>query len=342
METRPKHIYKPARDSNFYICLFGGLAALTGSYFLITHNIAKAYPQLPEIACGVLLLLFGLYCLYYCFSRKTVYLFEDSIQLKRGLFGGSTEIRIADIQSWAEIHKTSKYNNWEELYIFTADQKYRFESYNYDDYYQLKYKIIENKTRNLEYEQKRDRKSVRNFSFFFLFFGLLFLGMGLNFYLRIDAPFPSKPYVTLNQIITSEIKTKREGRSSRSFELKFNDYPEFNFNIKGNYFRAMYTADFMGEVQLGDTITVKILKDDFEKKLAKTKPLTFWDKSIDYYDIEVVSVSHRDKDYLTLADAVAEKNSGNESNAWGLSIFGAVLLGAGLFIYFKRKQIAKA
>lgn len=342
METRPKHIFKPTRNSNFYICLLGGIVALTGSYFLISYNIAKAYPQLPEIACGVLLLLFGLYCLYYCFSRKAIYLFEDSIQLKPGLFGRSTEIRIADIQSWAEILKTSKYNNWEELYIFTANQKYRFESYNYDYYYFLKDTITKKKTRNLEYEQKRDRKSIRNFSFFFLFFGLLFLGMGLNFYLRIDAPFPKKPYVTLNQIITSEVKTKREGKSSRSFQLRFNDYPEFNFNIKGNYFRAMYVDDFLAEVQRGDTITVRILKDDFEKKLAKTKPLTFWDKSINYYDIPIASVSHGNKDYLTLADVAVEKNSGRESNAWTLGIFGSVLFGVGLFIYFKRKQIAKA
>lgn len=314
---------------------------MIGAYFVLTANFKKEYPPFPEIVCGFALLFFGLFCLFYYLNRRTIYVFSDRFALKSGLFSVNVEIRYDEIQSWAEIQKTTKNRNWDELLLFTSKGKFRFCSYNYFGYSILKSQITKGKTRNLDYEKKWNIKNISLFSFFFLFFGTVFLAWG-GYYFLTTATISSTDFVKIEQIITSEIKTKRNGKHSRCFEFKFNDYPEFSFNIKGNSYHAMHVEDFLADVSLGDTLIVSIPKNDFEKKISKTKPLTFWDKSFDYYDIPIVTVSHTGKKYLNLNDVAKERKSNRKSNAWILITFGGILLAIGLFIFIKRKKIAEA
>lgn len=315
---------------------------MIGAYFVLTANFKKQYPPLPEILCGFALLLFGLFCLFYYLNRRTIYVFSDRFILKSGLFSVSVEIRYDEIQSWAEIQKTTKNRNWDELLLFTSKGKFRFCSYNYFGYSIFKSQITKGKTRNLDYEKHWNVKSISLFSFFFLFFGTAFIALGSYYFITKTKAISPSEFVKIEQIVTSEIKTKRNGKRSRCFELKFNDYPEFNFNIKGNAYKAMYVEDFLAEVSLGDTLLVSIPKNDFEKKISKSKPLTFWDKSFDYYNIPIVTVSHAGEEYLNLNDIAEERKSNRKSNAWILIIFGGILLAIGLFIFIKRKKIAEA
>jgi len=343
LKSRPKHIFKPAGNSNFYICLLGGIGSFIGSYFLITNNLEKQFPQLPGILSGIFLMLFGLYCLYYCFNRKAVYVFEDFILSKSNLFKREVTIPFTDIQSWAELHKKSKYRGWSELYIFTPSKKYCFTSYDYGDEYEtLKSVITKNKSRNLDYEKKSDLKSITYLCFFFLFLGVIFWAFGVSNYIRSNNTVPILQLVTLDQKVTSKIKIKKSGKSSRYISLRLNDNPEFSFNIEGAAYRATDTDGFVAEINTGDTLTVSILREDFEKKITKTKPLTFWDKSFGYYSIPVYGLAYKNRIYLSPKEYQSARKSGLRSNSKSLGIFGLILAEIGIFIYIQRKKIAAA
>jgi hypothetical protein len=342
LETKPKYTLFPSKNFDYYLCVLSGIASLIGSYFAFLNAFEKINLQIIDILFSVLLVILGVWCLYYYLSRKIIYVFEDSFVFKYGLAPKKVKLHKDDVQAWAEIHKISKYNNWDELFVFTTFGKYRFASYNYDGYGILKAQITKNKTRNLDYEKKWDSKSVRNFSFFFLFFGLAFLLSGLNYLVIKSKPITSNELVKITQIVTSEIKIKKEGRRSRYFELRFNDYPEFMFNVKGYGYSATYSDEFVNDITLGDTLTVSIKKEDFEKKIAKTKPPTFWDKTINYYDIPVFGIAYKDKEYLNLNDYNKRKKSSRKSSGWWLLGISVFLLAIGLFIYIKKKEIAEA
>ena len=269
METKPKNTYKPSKTFDYYLCILAGFGCLIGSYFLLSTTLKKTYPQLPEIVLGIGLILFGLYCIYFYLNRKTIYEFKDYFLLKSGLFLSESKIRKDEIQSWAEIHKISKHADWDELFIFTASKKYYFSSYHYDCYSALKSQLTKNKARNVVYEEKADAKSIAYFSLVFLIIGLLMLGSSCKYYLGNAEKIDPKQYATIEEIVTSEIKIKREGKSSRYINLKLNDYPDFKFRISCSSFYEKDIDNFVSNVSLGDTLTVTISKEKFDKKLQR-------------------------------------------------------------------------
>lgn len=342
METRPKHVFKPKRDSQFYLFLLIGIGLLTGGCFVISHQFENVYPQLFEISGGIVLLVAGILLLFYCFNRKVIYVYENSLLIKSPLSQRTTKINKSEIQAWAEVEKKSKSSSWEQLVILTTFGKHSFESYNYDNYYSLRNEIIKDIRRDVDYEKKEDVKGTVYFGMFFFVIGLIFLSIGIYHFVKKEPPIVANQFVSINQIVTSGIKIKKSGKSSRRISLKLNDYPEFNFNIKGSAYKATYSKDFVENVSIGDTLTLLISKEDFEEKIAKTKPLTFWDKSINYYDISIYGVAHNETKYLTLKDYKLEKESVGTSNGTLFCIIGAIILGLGLFIFIKRKGIASS
>jgi hypothetical protein len=342
VEARPKHIFKPSKGFTFYLCIAVGLGFLVGSYFVLAKTFKQQYPQLFEILGGVAMILFGIYCIYYYSNRKIIYVYEDSVVFKSGLIIKKIKLRLDEIESWAELKKTSKHGSWDELYIFTASEKYSFASSNYDDYYTFKDKITKNKHRNNEYEKKSDNKNVWILALVIFLLGLFLLPLGLKPLLLPNSDVSSVQLVKTNQIVIDGIKIKKSGRHSHNIELKFNEFPEFDFKVSGDAFDAMYAENFVDEVHLGDTLTVSVPKDEYGKKMAKTIPLTFWDKYVNYYDIKVYEISHRNTSYLTLNDFAQEEGSRTKSNARIGSIIGIILVGISIFIYIKRKKIAAA
>jgi len=84
-----------------------------------------------------------------------------------------------------------------------------------------------------------------------------------------------------------------------------------------------------------------ILKDTYEKKLIKTKPLTFWDKTINYNLIAICGLRDNNQTYLTLNDLNNEKKS--DSTSWGFWLFIIVGLGitsSGIYLLFVNRKPA--
>jgi hypothetical protein len=340
LETKPKHVFKPTRGSYFYICLLGGIGLVIGACLFISHAFEKTYPQLLDISGAILMLVAGIFCVFYCFNRKVIYVYENSLLIKSPLLQRTTKINNTEIQSWAEVEKKSKSSSWQELLIFTALGKHRFESYNYDDYYSLRSEFTKNFKRNVDYEKDSNTKTALYFGLGLSAIGFVLLSIGVYNLVEKDTPIAADQFVAINQIVTSGIEIKKSGKSSRRISLKLNDYPEFDFNIKGSAYTATYADDFVKNVTIGDTLALLISKEDFEEKIAKTKPLTFWDKSVKYYDISVYGVAHKETRYLTLADYKLEKESLKKSNWITSTIIGTIILGLGLFLFIKRNNTA--
>ena len=125
--------------------------------------------------------------------------------------------------------------------------------------------------------------------------------------------------------ISNEPKIDKR-KSSRWVNIKTNEYPTFVFELAGNSFYAANSQQFVDNVGKEDTIEIDILTDTYEKKLIKTKPLTFWDRTVNYNLITICGLRDNNQTYLTLNDLNNEKKS--DSTSWGFWLF--IIVGLGI------------
>ena len=340
MDSKPKAVYRPSKGFTYYFILLCGFAALFGGGYVMWIAFQKLYPDLIMVFFACILILFGLYAIYSYLGRKTIWIYDDILVLKSNLFYKETRIPLREITSWAEIHKKNKNNSWDELTIITDAKKYRFESYNYTDYTDLKNNIVRHIPQNIEFEKILEARIILKISICLIAVGIMFLIFSFfNLNANEKALTPGNFYQT-KQIITSEVKIHKGSKGARSITLTFEDYPEFDFKISGDAYDAMYADEFVSNVKTYDTVYITLVKDDYEKKLAKTKPLSFFDKTISYYHIDICGVATKNENYLNLSDYFAEVRDRHQNNGWIFAGIGAVLSIIGVFGLLKKNKIA--
>ncbi|MFK7937422.1 MAG: hypothetical protein AB8G22_28160, partial [Saprospiraceae bacterium] len=119
---------------------------------------------------------------------------------------------------------------------------------------------------------------------------------------------------------------KRKKRKSRYINIALEEYPKFEFSLGGHRYKATNAKELIVNVQQGERIKMKILNDQFQKKLTKEVPMTFWDKSFDYRSISIYGLSDDQTSYFNLNKF--NKYQKADRNYWAMYI----LLGFGLFV----------
>lgn len=343
MDSKPIAVYKPSKNFTYYFVIIVSLGAMVLGCFLFSNSVKKTYPGLLDIIGAGILILFGIYAAYVYLNRRIIYVFNEDYIFKSGFTQNKVTVLKKDILSWSEIGKVNKYSTWNELTIFTAAKKYRFEDvqYRFGDYHDFKKDLKKHVIRNADFEKKEEFRFIKNFSIGFLLLGLIFILTSVNFFLKINEPFNSANYTKIKQVVTSKIKIKKGSKGAKSIHLTFKDYPEFSFDINGDAYRTMYTDDFIQTVKTRDTLYISVLNEDFEKKLAKTKPLSFFDKAINYYNIDLFGIADKREVFLTTTDCAKERKSRRNSNAWTFGVIGFLFFGLALFAFFKKNGIVE-
>ena len=154
--------------------------------------------------------------------------------------------------------------------------------------------------------------------------------ISINFYHNKGKRYNSKYVeVMLTQINNSKIQTG--GKGSRYVHIETKEYPKYKFSIDGIALKNLYSDYYINDVKRGDTLFAKISKEIYDKKIAKTKPLSFADKTVNYHLINMYGLKHQNVELLSTDDYEYAK----ENDAiWGVVFL--IVVGC-YFLYLQHK-----
>ncbi|MFY8109093.1 MAG: hypothetical protein ACOVO9_08875 [Bacteroidia bacterium] len=197
--------------------------------------------------------------------------------------------------------------------------------FTYDDVY-----IPKTVKPNSSYLSKINAKKI--IAAVLILIGSSLLYISFKLYFEKEQPFENTDLTKLTDVITNEVKLNTGSKGSKSILLNLKKYPEFKFQIIGNGFQSMNIDNFLNNVKQGDTISLSIMTDDFNKKITKEKELTFYDKSVNYSFIYVLGVSDKNQNYLNIYDYNEESEN---DRPWGIGLYslvGLFLIGSAIFL----------
>lgn len=250
------------------------------------------------------------------------------------IFGYSKTIDRSTITAWKEKQYSTKYNSYSKLILYTNKGKIRIPSSGYSNFNLLSEALIRgkkeipNNTKVLtSSEKKKDDKKV----------ALVFIVIASGFFAWAIYD-GTKKVVEMSPLdlafITDAVSEKPYivgGKGSHYIRIKLKNYPNFNFDVDGVAYKATAATDFVNNTEVGDTITLDIKLEEYEKKIERSKQLNYLDKSDNYAFISVYGLSDKDYFYLSLVDYNAKKKSDDKIGFWGAIIAGLFFVGAAIY-----------
>lgn len=332
-------IKSKSKTSNAVILIIVGVLFCGLSYYFIFDSLKHEYPQLVGLVFGVL---FGLLGLLFIFSIWLLNNYEcDGEKLiVKSIFNSPKKIiYIKEINSFNEIEKRNRYTTYKDLTIFTDKHKQKISSSSISNYIELKTALIKGKVRDQYSEKIWAHKFYRRFGIVLIAIGVLFiLGMVLVNSKR-DERITSNHLTTIQGTIAEPLKISRN-KSSRWLNIKLKEYPKFVFELRGDRFHASRSDAIITEIFPGNQVEIDIFTDTYEKKITKTKEMTFSDKTMYYNQITVNGLKKSDEIYLASnsINIVQEKKS--TGGNWMILFVGLAFAGSGIYYITKKKPSA--
>ena len=318
------------------ILLIGGIGALTVSFLMIEGTLKGPYPQIIDIILGAFFGVIGAIALISIYKLDTILVYSDHYKIK-SIFGHvKKNIKKDSIITWTEIEKANKYDEWKELIIYTSKCNYKLSSSIYENYSELRNNLISGKKNNLKKEIKLIKRKNAVLAVFFLMTGGCCLFFAFNFYYMNKDEISYYDLQTISGVITNKAEIHTGSKGSGSISINLRSYPSFNFYISGNSLKATNISSYIENVKIGDTLNLEILKDEYQKKLTKEMPLSFWDKTINYSFISVYGLRDKNSSFLHLNDYIYElKNDWALASLflWVFFIVGLFMIGAGIYLF---------
>lgn len=317
------------------ILVLGGIGMLTTVYYIISSTFDAPYPQLTEICLGGLFGIFGLISIVSIYSFNSIEIYSDHFKVI-SIFGKTKKIvYLGDISHWIEIEKENKEMKWYDLIIFTPNTKVKVTSLLYKNYPELKRSLVKKIQRDILHQRNWHRKRSLIAGVVLLLVGGIVVFSAYFLYSDEINDTSSFELHTITDIIINKAEISAGAKGSRSVQIKLKKYPTFKFDIAGVGYEAMFSSEYVSNVKIGDTLKIEILKDDYQMKLAKEKPLGFWDKTIDYFHINVYGLRDKKSNYLSLSDYIDAKNN-DMPGFWILVGFlGMFISGSGSYKMYK-------
>jgi len=159
--------------------------------------------------------------------------------------------------------------------------------------------------------------------YFSVFLAVLCFIVSGNFYRNRNEQYDFVE-ITITQTNDSKIRGRREGKKDIIIVSK--EYPDYFFQINRVPFKYMDSDSYIKNVKPGDTLTAMITRDSYDKKIAKTKSLSFKDKTVDYKLIGICGLQHRNIELLATKDFIKARKQYAEFSVFFYMAIGIILL----------------
>ena len=267
------------------------------SVFSVYKGFTTAeYIQLNQVCAGLVFFLLGGF-LFYSVKRMVSYrLYEDRLEVISVAGNMTKTIWLNTITSWCE---TEIKNNSKMLALYMGDERYTISSRGMGaDYTILKDKVTGGKQ---QMPWQANAALQMRIAYGMLLAGICCFAFSYSKYQVRNTEVHAQDVTIIRGVILNPVAVSRTGgRSSRDYiRIILSSYPEFQFTIDYSAYRATRHSDYVNDVQRADSLYLDILTEDYEKKLTKEKPLSFFDKTIDYRRIDVYGLRDAHHEYLT-------------------------------------------
>jgi len=293
------------------------------AYYLVSIALEPEYPQIIWLILGAFFGIVGSLCLFSLLNLEIFELDDEKLVIKSILKIPKKIFFLRDIVGYNEIQKVNKYGTWHDLTIFTKKDKHLLSSsviFNYEEFKEI---LIKDKPRNFESEETWEQQTSRNFGIGFIIVGLLFSYFAWLLFNKEVTVIKPADLTTIKATISDNLSIS-SSKSSRSVHIHIDEHPKFSFDISSMNFGATYAEELVAEVRKGDTVQIDLQTDDYTKKISKTAPLTFWDKTLSYNHIEIYGIRQGNKNFVSL-EALNKIYQNEASYRWvSVLIFGGL------------------
>ena len=125
--------------------------------------------------------------------------------------------------------------------------------------------------------------------------------------------------------------------SSTYLKIELSTYPGLVFQNAGAFLKATEWEFIIAEVKYHDTVNIKVLKSEFEKKYLKRDSLTML-QQIAYYPFHkfsFYSFKFRDKEYMT--DLYKAAKQDQQDNLFIRALMGVIFFGWSIYFFVAKK-----
>ena len=304
------------------VLILVGIGILKFVTFLGQRAFQEEYLQLTDLFLVVFLGIYGIACIATVLIIPKFEIYKDRLEIK-SIWGTTRKIIYRnEIISWAEKPK--------QLTIFTNQTKHKIYSVTCRNFDKIKNELTKETHRNTNYEiesKERETKIIKRCQ---MFQALAYFLLGCFLFFCVYRPIISKNTDPRSEQLTSikGIITNVSRIGDPPIMLRLLQYPNFTFNIDGNKYYATYVADFISKINAKDTITIDILTDEYEKKITQDRPMSFFDKRIDYRFISIYGLRTKENTLLSSRDYNNEKKS---DKSFILVLLGVFFCGLSLY-----------
>ncbi len=281
------------------------LVAFTGalglfSVLLLNKYDSHSYVRAENILLAPLFFLMALGCIVIYMSVKDVTISGTLAEFKSFLGYKRTTLRLSDIRGYTIQIVRSKYGRESEiLTLFSRDeQQVKLKGNLYNNYEELKAALTNEVSEDKALEARIQNRNAKISAKTMIAIGALIVACG---YATRDKEIKPTTVTNVKAVVADELyHYKSRKGSSESLTIHLPGYPDFNFKISDLAFTAADSQAALAEIHPGDTVTVGITKEAYDKKIGKTMALTFFDKYFGYEHVKVYALRKNDREYLTV------------------------------------------
>jgi len=292
--------------------------------FLDPVNLALSFVLLAFVGVGL-----------YQVINMPIITIENNVVSIRNLFNSlKNEFTLDEIERYMVVIRKNKNQEWENLYLFTIDQKrIRISSSLYLNYDELKSILIHNKQFNTEAFDRMNRRDDVLRSALCAFVAIAALCALIYLYNVKEVKQDELQH--LHGTLSHPVEWVH-GRKSSTLHLTFHEWNEFSFVIDNLSIEKVDVHALMHEVSSGDTLYFSIEKEVYLKKIDKTMAQTYMDKYHKAKQINIIELRSNQSKFLTLND-YNQVNRSNRHMGMGVFLIVSILFFVLSFvIYFKR------
>lgn len=305
MKTTPGKfpIQTEVNNSTRYFVLFGAFF-----FGWVTYMMRDALYQRPPELLHLAIFLIGPGFTIWALAGFWIYfdhikVFSDRLEITNFRGHYNRTIYFSEIAEIRKIHKSGKYEAWDELVILLKNRKkHKIYSTSYRNYNEIETALSRNaglpigngKSRNDTI--KSIKISIAVLSLLFVVFATALVYLYGRMSNGVDRQDLERVELTLDDKPVIHTGRKRK----KNLEIHIREYPEFDFDIAGQAYTATDAQNFVNHTQAGSRITMTLDKDEYRQKLARVEDITFWKKYFNYRDITVYEIKDQNQVYLSL------------------------------------------
>lgn len=332
-------IISEIKTSTIVILSIGGIVQLIGSYFIISNSLSDEYIKILGLIFGLFLGAAGIVTLGLILCLEKITLKKDKLIIQGISKKTKKIIKIADIKSYKEIEKVNDNIKYKDLTIFTNDSKYTITSFENPNYKIFRKKLTRGKEKNIFAEKNWHYKKNRRIGISLSLIGLLIIFCFGKLFLNSSNEIDESDLTKITGNLAKKIEIERSGRNGRniSIPIQLYEYQKFKFVLGENGIQSTNTEKLLSNFKFGDKIRLKILNEQYQKKISKELEMSFWDKSFNYRTIDVYGIEDDELSYFSLNTFNRNKLEDGTLVLLFLGI-GVFFFGYGVFELIKNKK----